>query len=141
MWEPSNIDKTEIKGAELIVSAEILGWQTSTALSWVDPTNEKTGKTLAHRAKETAKIGVHRKFQKLTLGMSLLAQSGRYIDEANSDQTAGYGVADLRAAWDVNQQLQIKGKIDNMPDKEYETSPGYNTAERTYFVGLSYKMK
>ena len=141
VWEPRNIDETEIKGAEFIVTAEILGWQTSTALSWVDPTNKKTGKTLAHRAEETAKLGVHRKFQKLTLGMSLLAQSGRYIDQTNSDQTAGYGVVDLRAAWDVNQQLQIKGKVDNATDKEYETSPGYNTAERTYFVGLSYKMK
>ena len=141
LWSPMNVDKSKIKGAELTFKTELLGWQAATILSWVDPTDKKTGNTLLHRAEETVKLDLQRTFKKLTFGMSLLTQSGRYVDQANTDKTGGYGVIDLRAAWKVNQQLLLKGQINNAGDKVYETNPGYNNPERNYFVGVSYKMQ
>jgi vitamin B12 transporter len=141
IWQPLNIDEAEITGAELQINTQILGWQSRLEMSWVNPIDQSTDKVLLLRAKRTAKLDFQRQFGPGSIGLAVLAQSSRYADQENTEELGGYGIANLRGAWLLSKHWQLKGKIGNIGDKSYETSPHYNSLDRTYFVGIAYDTK
>jgi len=138
---PINIDKASIDGVEATVSGRLAGLDQHLSLTWLDPRDEKTGNLLPRRAKRSLRWDVSRTLGRSTLGATLIAQSWRYDDPANTERVPGYGVVNLRGEYRVSKALTTYAHVDNLFDKQYETVKYYNTAGLSTFVGIRYQLR
>jgi len=133
---PGNVSKAVIDGLETTVSATVLGWESSAALTLLDPQDDATGNRLPRRAKRSLRIDVDRQFDRIGAGATLIAQSDRFDDSGNTVPVAGFGIFNLRASWKLDRHLTLQGRVDNVLDKDYQTVATYNTAGRSLFITL-----
>jgi vitamin B12 transporter len=135
---PGNVNKAEIDGLEATLSGTLLGWDSSTALTLLDPQDSISGNILPRRAKRSLRVDLDRQFGRLGAGATLIAQSSRYDDSANSVNVAGFGIVNLRGSWQLARGWLLQGRVDNLFDKDYQTIATYNTPGRSLFVTLRY---
>ncbi|MCW9012977.1 MAG: TonB-dependent receptor [Gammaproteobacteria bacterium] len=140
-WTPDNVNNAVISGMETRIETRLFNWDLAFNLNLIDPRDEQTNNRLQRRALKEARLDLDREFGKLATGVSLHAAGGRYDDAANTDLLPGYGLVNLRSSYALNKSLSVKGKIDNLFDKEYETIRDYNNLGRTIFVSLSYNIE
>ena len=141
IFAPGNVDRARIRGLEVGVDTDIVGWQVRTALTWLNPeslSGKHRGNLLPRRARQTGRIDVERGFGAFELGASLTGAGRRYDDLANTNALGGYGLTDLRAGWRFAQGWQLQAAVENVFDKRYETAAFYNQAGRTWQLTLRY---
>ncbi len=139
-----NVAKANINGFELTLATDLFGWQVSANASFIDPTDEKNGQLLPRRSKRNFNLSIDNNSGALSYGASVLASSRRYNKTNEREELAGYGLMNVRAAWQFNQHWSVKAKIDNLFDKTYVlTRQGgydYNQPDRFIFTSIHYKM-
>lgn len=143
---PQNVQKARINGFEAAVQQELFGWQGNLAVALIDPRDRASGHTLQRRAKRTLSLDLDRRFGDVSVGAGWRAISGRYDDAANQIEMSGYGLLSLRAAWQVNEELGLSLKLDNLLDKDYAQASystpngrfGYNSAGRTALFAVTW---
>ncbi|MEA3354124.1 MAG: TonB-dependent receptor [Campylobacterota bacterium] len=94
---------------------------------------------LARRAKENLKLSVdYYGIDKTHLGFN-----SEYVGERKETvwgvgevQTGKYTVTNVVINYDIDQNVKIYGKIDNVTDKYYQTIYGYATTPRAYYAGV-----
>ena len=118
-WPAQNIDKARINGFEASLQQELLGWQAALGLSLIDPRDRETGKTLDRRARRTLSLDLDRSFGALSIGAGWQAVSSSYDDLANNRELSGYGLLNLRSAWQASDEVQLGFKLDNVLNKQY----------------------
>ena len=114
-----NVSQARINGFEASAARELLGWQASLGVSIIDPRDRDSGHTLARRAKRTLSIDLDRTFGALSAGAGWHVSSARYDTIANSRELSGYGIFDLRAAWQSHPELRWEAKVNNLFDRDY----------------------
>ncbi|MCQ4325832.1 TonB-dependent receptor [Stutzerimonas stutzeri] len=114
-----NVSHARINGFEASAARELLGWQASLGLSIIDPRDRDSGHVLARRAKRTLSVDLDRTFASLSVGAGWHISSTRYDNAANSRELSGYGVFDLRAAWQSHPELRWEAKVNNLFDRDY----------------------
>jgi vitamin B12 transporter len=138
-----NRSRVEARGAELS-----LGWRPTERLSvhanatWQRVEDVTTHARLRHRPKwvggarldwrPSARLDLHLDFQ--TVSRSFDEQ----IPVPGRDTVAGYGVAGLAGSWRFAGRWQLRGRIDNLADREYETLIGFPGPGRSLRLGLRY---
>jgi len=144
-WEerPENIGKAHIDGIELTLKTEILNWMIQANISHTNPTDDETGDTLAYRSKDQFRFEMDQNSGKFSYGASLIASSERYT--SNKSRIAGYGIMNIRGAWELSQHWTLKAKIDNLFDKQYATTESYTglpfyAQDRFAFASIHYQM-
>lgn len=137
-WQPSNVSNARIKGLELQAGTTLMGWQTQASINLVDPENAATGRTLAKRAKQNLRIDLDRDFGRWAVGGTLLAESGRWNNDTNTVWLGGYATVDLRASYQLAPQWTLRGTIDNLFERSYETADGYPMPGRELFLSIHY---
>jgi len=143
---PQNVQTARINGFEAAVQQELFGWQGNLAVALIDPRDRASGHTLQRRAKRTLSLDLDRRFGDVSVGAGWRAISGRYDDAANQIEMSGYGLLSLRAAWQVNEELGLSLKLDNLLDKDYAQASystpngrfGYNSAGRTALFAVTW---
>ncbi len=139
-----NISKANIDGLEFTVNSEIFGYTFSANASFINPTDRSTGKLLPRRSKRNLNISVDKAFGKFSYGASVIASSERYNTTDERDKLPGFGLLNIRAAWQLNNHWTVKAKIDNLFDKEYVLSKqggyDYKQPDRFAFASLHYQM-
>ena len=138
-WPPTNVNKAEINGVEIRIDTKFAGWDTKVELAVLDPQDTTTNKVLRRRAKQTFRLDMDKASGDWKYGISLVARGHSYDDAANTKRVAGYGIVNLRTQYKVSDKLTLKGKIENLFDKEYETVRTYNTPSIGIFVSLNYQ--
>ena len=133
---PGNVNEAVINGLELAASGNVLGWTTRAAVTFLDAEDNATGNDLPRRARRNLRLDVDRDVGKAGLGLTFLAQSSRYDDNANTIRVGGFGVFNLRGSYKLERRLTLEGRLDNVFDKNYQTVDTYNTAGRSLFLGL-----
>jgi len=68
----------------------------------------------------------------------VLAQSERFDDAANTIEVPGYGILNLRAARRISKDWQLRARIGNVFDKEYQTIDTFNMLGRNILITLAY---
>ncbi|MET0094117.1 MAG: hypothetical protein ABW120_11310, partial [Sedimenticola sp.] len=58
---------------------------------------------------------------------------------ANTVRLGGYATLDLRASYRLNPEWLVRSTIDNLFDRDYETSDGYPMPGREFFVSIIYQ--
>lgn len=114
-----NVSHARINGFEVSAAREVLDWQVGVGVSIIDPRDRDTGHTLARRAKRTLSVDLDRTFGTLSAGAGWHVSSARYDNAANTRQLSGYGVFDLRAAWQSHSELRWEAKVNNLFDRDY----------------------
>lgn len=144
-WEeqPENIGKAHINGIELTLKTEIMNWLVQGNISHNSAKDADTGNVLPNRSEDLFRLDMDRSFGQLSIGASVIAASERFT--SSDDRIPGYGIMNLRGAWQLNSHWAIKAKVDNVFDKEYYTTQSFTgipfyAQDRFAFVSLHYDM-
>ncbi|OOE34520.1 hypothetical protein BZG05_07215 [Salinivibrio kushneri] len=133
-----NVGEAKIEGVEFIANFDVHSLNNRISLEYKDPKNEKTGEQLARRAKRIAKWDASYQWERLQLGTQWQYQSER-LDYSGGEMLGSYSLWTITASYQATDNLTVKGKVDNVFDKDYETAGGYPSAERGYFMTLDYQ--
>ncbi len=133
----ANINKARIDGLELEYIKKFADVDVNTNLTLLNPRDKTTGKVLAKRVKQTLKINLDRNFGKYGVGASLIAQGKRAASFGSA--LPGYSTLDLRASYKLNKHWQINVEANNVLDKEYQVTSGFNTSDRNMLLSVNYK--
>ena len=133
----SKIDGIEAQYRKEVMEDLLLSANYTHLLTYKD----RTGKTLARRAKDTFNLAVdYYGFDNLHIGADMQYIGERY-DRAGKqgEQTGKYTVFNLTADYRIADNIQLYGKIENIGDKYYQTVYGYATSPRAFSLGLKAK--
>ncbi|MBF0264012.1 MAG: TonB-dependent receptor [Gammaproteobacteria bacterium] len=138
-----NVNKAKIKGIELTIQQKYQNWLLQTQLSTNNPVDDDTGHTLSRRSKRNASISLDYQNNGLSYGASAILSSGRYNKIDEQDYIPGYGVLNLRTAWEVNKNWTLKAKVNNVFDKQYTLTKDFNgndyqQPDRTVYISAHY---
>lgn len=139
VFEPRNVSKAEIEGAEASFATELAGWQLQASATVLDPRNEDTGNRLRRRSPRSFNLDLDRQLGRWALGLHWRVQDARFEDAANQTRLGGYGVLDLRLGYTPAPDWSLTLEVDNALDKEYQTAEGFNSLDRTVMVNLRYQ--
>ena len=59
-----------------------------------------------------------------------------YNNDTNTQVVKDYTLVDLRAAYPINETLEVFGRVENAFDKDYQTILNYGAPGRGAFMGL-----
>ena len=138
--------------AESIPRARITGWTLGydgafgpfnlrATVDALDPRNELTGKLLQRRARNQFTLGADYTTGAWTFGGSSLNVGSRFDDTKNAVALNSYTTMDVFVNYAISKDLSLQTKVNNLANKPYETSYGFNQPGRSVFVTLRYAMK
>lgn len=137
-----NIDEARILGLEASASTRLAGWTIAGSLTLLDTESRSDGANdgneLPRRPLRSARLDADRDFGTYSLGGTFFAASRSYDDPANTRELSGYGLLDLRAGIVLGKDWRLQAEVNNVFDKDYETSSFFNQPGRTFFVTLHY---
>lgn len=142
---PVNVPRTRIDGIVLSWEGRFAGLVTGASYERLDPRNvtegANYGKQLPRRSKDAFRAQADWLFGPYGVGATVSAFSGRYEDAANTLRMGGFATVDLRADWRYDRDWTVGLRVDNLADKQYETSYGYNTLGRASYVTVRWDPK
>lgn len=135
-----NVDRAKNTGVELNAQTEIFGLDISANLTWQDAKNKDTGEKLSRRAETSGSLNVSKTMGAWYFGGDLI-YGGHYDNSQYDDyRLPSYAVVNLNARYNINKNISLYARIENLFDKEYETAYGYNQPDRGAYVGVNVKM-
>jgi vitamin B12 transporter len=105
-----------------------------------NPIDESTGFVLAKRARQFGNIGTEYKTSKSAFGAEGTLQANRN-DFSNTGYMGGYAIYNLYGNYELAKDWTLFGRWNNIFNKDYQLSYGYNTPGSNLFVGVRYAMK
>ena len=137
-----NTGRAVLQGVTVSGAHKLGGVNLSGSFDYQDPRNDLTDKLLARRAQRTLKLNADTRVTtgalNWTLGAELQGVSHRWDNAANTNRLGGYGLVNLYASTTIAREWTLLARIDNLTDKDYQTARGYDTAGRTFYVGLKW---
>lgn len=139
-----NVDNAEILGGEAGATFELLGWRTAASLAYTDPRNESDDSLLLRRSRASANVDISRRFGKLDLSFLWQVQSYRYDrdndNDGKNDRLAGFGTLDIRARYQINDELSLALKVNNLFDQDYTLNYPFETEGTTAAISVRYEL-
>jgi len=140
----ANFAKTETSGVELEATIEVtsalLVSANYTNMDAINRSATNNGKRLPRRPSETANLNADYDWSNgLTTGVSVQYVGESYDNATNARRLKSYALFDLRAAYPVNEQFEVFGRVENLFDKEYQTIYRYGSVGRGFFAGVRAK--
>lgn len=137
----SNVSSANITGLSLSGMSQIENLNVKGSFTQQNPVNQGTDTTLIKQAKQYGNIVAEYLYSKVTGGIGATF-SGRRNDYLGADTgMGGYTIYNLYANYDIEKDLSIFARWNNVFNKNYQLSYGYNTPGSNVFVGLRYAMK
>ena len=138
--------RARITGTTLSYEGRWLGLDLRAALDHTDPRNDTVAsanfdKLLPRRAQNALRVGADWQGGPWRAGASVASFSHRFDNASNTTRLGGYATLDLRAEWVATREWALGLKLNNLGDKRYETSLGYDQPGREGFVTLRYTMR
>ena len=129
---------TDSSGVELVVDWPLLATLSISANYTFNDTETSTGESRPYRPQHLANLGLNWQALagKLVLGASWrLSQDTQDIDGSQLDD---YQLLELTASYQLFEELQLYGRLENALDEDYEEVPTYNTSGAAGYAGLRY---
>lgn len=140
-----NVASATLEGVTLSGTTRLGALRLRGSADWQDPHDSSkgsgSGKRLARRAREHASIGADYRIGRLDTGAELQVSGARFDDAANLRRLGGYTLLNLVATWQLNADLSLLARINNVADKDYELARNYGTGGRSWFAGLRYGIR
>jgi len=133
-----NVSRALLRGISLKAEGTVtqgLSWQGS--LDRSDPVNAATGKRLARRAAQQARLGLNwTPNEAWTWGAHVVASGERYDDAGNARRLGGYAQLDLDARWQWTKGWALEAQVANAGNRHYALARGYAVMPRSLLLGL-----
>ncbi len=140
---PANVQEARIRGVELVLGSQLLGWDWNANYSLLEPENRSAGANrgneLARRAKQLFNLDFDRRLGAFSVGASLHAEGQRYDDLANTRELSGYATLDLRGEYRITPEWRLQARVANLLDADYETAEGYNQPGQAAYLTVRYQ--
>lgn len=136
---PYNVAHAQITGFEAALAHRFNDqWGIKGAIDLKRPIDEDTDKDLAYRerVKATAEVN-YKPVNKLDLTARLRYGGSRFTSAANTTKLDPYVTSDFIALYDIDKQSQLKVSVENIFNKDYQTTSGYNAPGRSFNIGLT----
>lgn len=138
-----NIDKASIRGVEVELDQKLnSSWILGVDLSLISPVNESMGaydgNLLARRPKTSGSVNLDYVANLWSAGASLVHAGTRYDDAENNKKLKAYKTLDLKAQYELSEELLLQGRVENVFDSSYETAQFYNQPGRGFYLTLRY---
>ena len=129
---------TKIDGQELSIEGSINNWEYKSTLTIKDPKNHD-GSALLKRAKKSASFNAIYNGKNYRLSNQVL-YNGETIDTYGSGdkKTSSYTLLNTNLDYNLSENITLNTKIENVFNKDYETTDGYNTPGQSFYIGLKY---
>ena len=147
-YRPYNINTAEIYGATVSSSHFINHFQVKSSFTVQSPMNESADKYLPRRSNFFGTVGLNYFIQNWNLGFEATGSGNRYNDAANLFNIPGYIKTNLFADYQINKNLTMNARVDNVLGKNYTyayegnpTTDGfrYQTPSQSFFISLRYE--
>lgn len=138
--------KSFSEGAELIADVKVNKALSIDANYTYNKTEDSAGVQRLRRPKNIANIGVNYQFNKLTLSANLRFVRN-FIDttvdpitfERGVISLENYEVFDINLRYQVNPNLLVFARVENLFDSHYQDLAAYNTSSQAPHIGLKYQ--
>ncbi len=136
-----NIPYARMEGWTLAYAGQSGAFSYRAALDLLDARNELTNLKLSRRADQQITAGADYAAGQWKFGATLLAQSERFDDLANTQRLGAFATLDLHVDYRVSKDWSVQGRVVNLGDAVYQTALGFNQAGRSAYVTLRYQPK
>lgn len=132
VWRPQNVNNVDIKGAEFSFKHIGFGGKHQFNATYNKSKDEATGKQLANRAKE-----------KFNYQFTTMLDTAEFIADfhfvGKRDTLDSYQLLDLSVNIPVHRTVDLQVKVKNAFNEEYQSTDGYFTEDRMFYVGINYR--
>jgi len=135
-FELENIDKAEVRGAQLGYEFRGDGYVVRAELVKQRADNATQDSRLLRRAEESASLSYTRDLGRHRMGLALIASGDR--EDFGGVRLDGYVVASLTSQFRISDDWSVNARVENMLDTEYQTAANFRMQERSGFVELKY---
>lgn len=132
----TNISQARIDGQELSYAGDFGNKHIKASATFQNPRNAATGQLLPRRAKQFGSVAASHDFDAWNMGAEV-RYSGARMDGVNT--LHGYELLNLTARYQIDKNLNLLARVDNLFNRNYYEVYSYNTLGRTLFVGLNYQ--
>ena len=139
----ANVSRAEAQGLELAATFKATDRLTLSANYTLDDDEDRSpgaptlGKQLPRRPKDTANLNAAYDWPiKLHTEVAVRYAGESYDDAGHTRPLGGYALIDLRAAYPLQDHVEVYGRIENLTDRHYETIYQYGTLGRAVYAGV-----
>jgi len=139
-----NVNKAQITGQELSYSGDFGNKHIKVSATFQNPRDMTTGALLQRRAKQFGSISASHDFNDWNMGAELRYSGARQDFNYNPFPSVAvslpsYQVFNLTTRYQIDKNMHISARVDNLFNRSYSEVYSYNTLGRTLFVGLTYQ--
>ncbi len=137
----SNIDSASSKGLESSIEAVMGNFTSNLSFTYLDALDSVSEERLLRRPRFFGNLILQHSTQSHSLGAGLTWSNDVIdIDGGNFTNIKGddYLVLRLFGNHQINDEINVFGRIENLLDKEYEEVDGYPALGRGFYVGLKF---
>ena len=138
LFQATNIDKATIRGVELAYQIAKQQWGTRISAITQNPEDSNTGILLPRRAEHTLTASAYYQIEQLKITGDAIATSQRKDSNFSTLINRGYVLLNLGLIRTINEKLEVFAKAENLLDKQYQLANGFNTADRSVFIGFKF---
>jgi vitamin B12 transporter len=139
--QAENVTLATISGIELTVAKQWQQLSSELAYAWLDTENRSTGAKLERRPKNSINWRGSYTANNWTAFVTADYQSTTYQGVfAPVTNVASYTLWGLGGSYQLNSKLVLRSVVQNVLDKQYQTSAGYATAGLNFSLSLSYTL-
>lgn len=139
---PINAGEATIKGLNIAYEGWIDNFHIKGSADIQSPRNEDTNLLLSRRSQHYGALALGYRWDDWNFLAEVIGSGNRYDDAANTRKLDGYALVNLTARYQINPELSLQMKANNIFDKEYVLSTlfgsPFNTPGANFFVGLRY---
>ena len=135
-----NIESATIRGIETSYHLALAQWRFQLEGVLQSAKNRSTGAQLARRASRSLTASAVYDLGHHQIGLDLLASGPRKDSDFSNDINNGYSLLNLTAQTRLGQHWTVRGKFENLLNKEYTLVTGYNTQGRLVLVSVEYSL-
>lgn len=143
-----NVETAKIKGATLTSDWNIDNYLFGLSYDYQEAKN-KSGKSRSNdgnylpiRPENKGMVYVGYQLADLDIRTEYQYIDDYYYDSANNNKVEGYGLVNISGNYQLNPNLSISTRLNNLFNKKYVTAPGYSTDDGTNFLtSLTYTWK
>lgn len=136
---PQNMSRVKNTGLELSVRHALGAWSLLGEATVQNPKDETTGLRPIRRAREQLALRADYAAGRWSAGAGLRHVGDRL--DSGGRTLPSYAVVDASANWSLTPQWSLTARVDNLFDRKYEPTVGYNGRPRGVFIGASWSQK
>ncbi len=140
-FQAKNVARARTKGFEIQHSLRENKWTFDTNITLQRAYDADTRLDLIRRPRD--KIGMtlsHAHNKDASSRLELLYSSER-LDGSNKDTVLhSYTLFNLATRFKVDKQIWLDARVDNITNEQYELARGFNTPDRSIFIGITYEV-